>query len=336
MLIEYNFLNMVLSIVLLVVGLVLILAGANFLTDGASSLARRMGVSELIVGLTVVAFGTSMPEFVISLVSAVQGSASIAIGNVVGSNIANILLIGGLTALIRPIHVEKSVMTREIPMMVIVSVALAVMANATVLDGRGLNIPSFIDRVDGIILLLFFLIFMRITLAGAKSAAPDDPAEKQGASRKELKVWLAVVYVVGGLLGLIFGGEWFVDGASDIAKAMGVSEAVIGLTIVAIGTSLPELATSIVAAAKGSSGMAVGNIVGSNIFNILFVLGASATMRPLAVSSISEVDFGMLVGSAILFWMMGWLIGKRTITRGEGGALFALYVGYMVWIVANA
>ncbi len=311
----------------------LILLGANYLTDGASALARKMGVSDLMVGLTVVAFGTSMPEFVISLVSAIDGSAELAIGNVVGSNIANILLIGGLTALVHPIPVEKSVMTREIPMVVIASIALTAMACAPFLDGQGLS--ALIDRADGIILLLFFVVFMRIMLSGAKTAVPNDPSEQQGAEKKSLKLWLAIVYIAGGLAGLIFGGQWFVDGASDIAKAMGVSEALIGLTIVAVGTSLPELATSVVAAAKGSTGMAIGNIVGSNIFNILFVLGATAVVRPLSSGGISYVDYCVMTLSAIIFWIMGWLVGKRTITRGEGALLLGLYAGYMTWIIIN-
>lgn len=324
---------MVVSILCLLGGLVLILLGANYLTDGASALARKMGVSDLMVGLTVVALGTSMPEFVISLVSAIDGSAELAIGNVVGSNIANILLIGGLTALVHPIRVEKSVMTREIPMVVIASIALTAMACAPFLDGQGLS--ALIDRADGIILLLFFVVFMRIMLSGAKTAVPNDPSEQQGAEKKSLKLWLAIVYIAGGLAGLIFGGQWFVDGASDIAKAMGVSEALIGLTIVAVGTSLPELATSVVAAAKGSTGMAIGNIVGSNIFNILFVLGATAVVRPLSSGGISYVDYCVMTLSAIIFWIMGWLVGKRTITRGEGALLLGLYAGYMTWIIIN-
>lgn len=324
---------MVVSILCLLGGLVLILLGANYLTDGASALARKMGVSDLMVGLTVVAFGTSMPEFVISLVSAIDGSAELAIGNVVGSNIANILLIGGLTALVHPIPVEKSVMTREIPMVVIASIALTAMACAPFLDGQGLS--ALIDRADGIILLLFFVVFMRIMLSGAKTAVPNDPSEQQGAEKKSLKLWLAIVYIAGGLAGLIFGGQWFVDGASDIAKAMGVSEALIGLTIVAVGTSLPELATSVVAATKGSTGMAIGNIVGSNIFNILFVLGATAVVRPLSSGGISYVDYCVMTLSAIIFWIMGWLVGKRTITRGEGALLLGLYTGYMTWIIIN-
>lgn len=176
---------------------------------------------------------------------------------------------------------------------------------------------------------------MRIMLSGAKTAVPNDPSEQQGAEKKSLKLWLAIVYIAGGLAGLIFGGQWFVDGASDIAKAMGVSEALIGLTIVAVGTSLPELATSVVAAAKGSTGMAIGNIVGSNIFNILFVLGATAVVRPLSSGGISYVDYCVMTLSAIIFWIMGWLVGKRTITRGEGALLLGLYTGYMTWIIIN-
>lgn len=314
-------------------GLVLILAGANFLTDGASALARRMGVSDLVVGLTVVAFGTSMPEFVISAVSALQGSPAMAIGNVVGSNISNILLIGGLTALVRPLKVAGSVQTREMPMVVIASVALVAMGCGPLFNGIGSDDGAVIGRADGIILFLFFIIFMKETLAHAKDETQMPTASGE---KKSMSLLKAILYVAGGLGGLIVGGELFVDGATAVARTLGVSDAVIGLTIVAVGTSLPELATSVVAAFKGSSSMAVGNIVGSNIFNIFFVLGTSAIITPLHVDGITPVDFLTLVGSAILFWIMGWLVGHRTITRGEGAVLLTLYAGYVTWLVVNA
>ncbi|MDE6332000.1 MAG: calcium/sodium antiporter, partial [Muribaculaceae bacterium] len=248
---------MVLDIIWLVVGLLLILAGANALTDGASAVARRMGISELTVGLTVVAFGTSAPELVISVLAAANGNAALAIGNVVGSNIMNILVIIGVTAMVRPISVTRSVMSQEIPMVILSSVLLVVLGNSGWLDGTGVNEVS---RVSGIFLLVFFLLFMRYTLASARQPelAPDsgNDVKKPG---EEMPVWRSVLYVAGGLAALVWGGDRFVGGASGIASALGVSEAVIGLTIVAAGTSLPELATSVVAAVKGRSGLAVGN-----------------------------------------------------------------------------
>lgn len=325
---------MFLTIVWLVVGLVLILVGANALTDGSSSIASRLGVSDMMVGLTVVAFGTSAPELSISVISALHGSAPLAVGNVVGSNIFNVLAIVGITAMIRPLGVEKSVMTTEIPIMIVASLILLALGNSSVLNGSGANVVS---RIDGMFLLLAFALFMRNTFTRAKvemkelRSEPDAPAPT-----KLMPVWKSIVWVIGGLAGLVWGGDRFVEGASGIARTMGVSEAVIGLTIVAAGTSLPELATSIVAAVKGKPGLAIGNVVGSNIFNILMVLGLTSIVSPLPFTGIGNVDLLTMVGSAVLFWIFGWIINTRTITRGEGVVLTACYVGYMVWIVSGA
>ena len=321
------------AIIWLIISLVLILVGANILTDGSSAIAKRMGVSDLIIGLTVVAFGTSAPELVISVVSAVNGNASIAVGNIVGSNILNILLILGATALIRPITVKKSVMTNEIPMVVLSSLILLVFGYSAMLDGTEVNI---ISRVDGIMLLVFFLLFMRYTFASARSSASSDekdPSEADGERLGRMPLWRSMVYIVFGLAGLIWGGDRFVDSASAIARALGVSEAMIGLTIVAIGTSLPELATSVVAAIKNKPGLAIGNVIGSNIFNILFVLGAAATVAPLPFAGITHVDLWTLVGSSVIFFIVARVYGHQVINRLEGALLLLCYAAYMWWLL---
>lgn len=331
---RHNFTNksMLLNIIYLIVGLALILYGANILTDGSASIARRFGISDLVVGLTVVAFGTSTPELVISIVSAAEGNAGIAVGNIVGSNIFNVLMIIGVVALIYPIKIKRSIMINEIPIVILSSVVLLVMANGPLLDGSG---SPVITRVDGIILLIFFMIFMRYTFASAKREEKSGTPQSD-LSRKEMKAWKAWVYVIGGLAALIFGGDRFVAGASALASALGVSEAVIGLTVVASGTSLPELATSVVAARKGETGLAIGNVIGSNIFNIFFVLGASATVAQLPCQGVSQVDLLVMTGSAVIFWVFGWLFKKRTITRAEGAVMLACWIGYTSWLIANA
>ncbi|MDE7426796.1 MAG: calcium/sodium antiporter [Muribaculaceae bacterium] len=321
-----------LDIVWLIVGLVLILVGANILTDGASAIARRMGISDLVVGLTVVAFGTSAPELAISVLAAADGMAPLAIGNVVGSNIFNVCAIIGITALVRPIVMERTVLTMEIPMMMLSSVLLLVLGNSGVLDGTGVNVVS---RVSGIFLLVFFLLFMRYTFASARHHDADVPETKEAQKEKEMPVWRAVVYVLAGLAALVWGGDKFVDGASGIASALGVSEAVIGLTIVAAGTSLPELATSVVAALKGKPALAVGNVIGSNIFNVLMVLGLSATITPLPFGSIGNLDLLTLIGASALFYIFGWFIRERTITRAEGAVLLATYIGYVAVLLSR-
>lgn len=324
---------MLLDIVYLIVGMVLILVGANALTDGASAIARRIGISDLVVGLTVVAFGTSAPELVISMLSAAKGSTGLAIGNVVGSNIFNILAIVGITAIVSPIVIQRTVMTREIPMVVISSLVLLVLGNTVLLDG---DANAMLPRSAGIILLVFFSIFIWYTFATAKKAAPAEIDADSSAGSSPMNLWKSLLWVVGGLAMLVFGGGRFVAGASGIASLLGISDAIIGLTIAAAGSSLPELATSIVAARKGRTSMAVGNVIGSNIFNIFFVLGASATVKPLAFGTIGNVDLLTLTAASLLFLACGWLIGKRTITRGEG-VVFALgYVAYLVYLVINA
>lgn len=316
------------DILWLLLGLVLILVGANALTDGASAIARRWGVSDLVIGLTVVAFGTSAPELAISLVSALQGSAPMAIGNVVGSNIFNVLVIIGVVAIVRPIKVERSIMVNEIPLVILASLALLAIGCGDVLGVAG---ERELIRPEGIMLLLFFVIFMRYTFAQARTAAPGDPSEAEGASKAAMPMWKAAVWVVGGLAGLVYGGDRFVAGASGIAASLGMSDALIGLTIVAAGTSLPELATSVTAAVKGKPGIAVGNVIGSNIFNIFFVLGVTGSLCQLPFGGISELDLVVMTLSAILFWLFAWKIAVRTITRAEGALMLACYIAYIAY-----
>lgn len=320
---------MLLDIVFLIIGLALILIGANMLTDGASAVARRWGVSDMVVGLTVVAFGTSAPELVISVVSAIGGSGELAIGNAVGSNIFNVLAIAGITAIVSPIKMNRSTMTADIPMVILSALVLLAMGCGPWLgDGPA----RMLMRTDGIVLLLFFAIFMRYTFAQAKNGSADT-AET---AAKPMPLWKAWLWVALGLAGLVFGGDKFVDGASGIASALGVSDAIIGLTIVAAGTSLPELATSVAAALKGKPGIALGNVIGSNIFNIFMVLGASATIRPLAFGAIGPVDLLVLTGACILFWLCGCFFKKRTITRPEGALMAACYAAYIIYLIANS
>ena len=312
----------------LVGGLALILLGANGLTDGAAAVAKRFHISDLVIGLTIVAFGTSAPELVISCMAALGGSADMAIGNVVGSNIFNVLAIIGVTAMVMPIKVGEGTLSKEIPLVVLASMVLAFCANDVLLDGGSANV---ISRIDGLVLLGFFMIFLRYTFAIARNGGEETEGEKI----KEMPIWKSVLFIFGGLVGLIYGGQLFVDGASGIASSLGVSESIIGLTIVAGGTSLPELATSVTAALKKNPGIAVGNVIGSNLFNIFFVLGCSSTIAPLSMGGINNMDMLVLVGSAVLFWIVGWFFKKRTITRVEGGLLVVCYVAYTAYLIAQ-
>ena len=330
---------------MLIGGLLLILLGANGLTDGASSVAKRFNIPNIVIGLTIVAFGTSAPELAVSVSSALKGSADIAVGNVVGSNIFNSLMIVGCTAMFAPIVVQRNTLLKEIPLCILASLALLIMGNDMLLDKSGENVISI---TDGLILLCFMAIFLSYTFAIARSGLTPSP-EKSGESDgpaatvaeeeteiKEMPLWRSLIYIVAGLAGLIYGGQFFVDGASGIARSLGVSESIIGLTLVAGGTSLPELATSIVAALKKNPEIAIGNVVGSNLFNIFFVLGCSASITPLHLAGINNTDLLVLVGSSILLWLFGVFFGKRIITRVEGAILIACYVGYTAWLIYNA
>lgn len=324
---------MLLNILLLIIGLGLILLGANYMTDGSVALAKRFGMSDFLIGLTIVAMMTSAPELVVSITSALQASPEMAIGNIAGSNIFNILVIIGATALIRPITVTRGILINEIPLVVLSSIVLLIMGSAPILDGM----PMQLTRVDGLLLLTFFVIFMRHTFASARSTSEHscDPAAQSAASRSPIPLWRALMLTIGGLGGLIIGGQWFVNGASGLARAIGWSEGLIGLTILAAGTSLPELATSLAAALRGHPGIALGNVIGSNIFNIFMVLGCSATITPLPFGNISTFDLLTVTGASLLFWTFGWLYRRRTITRPEGAILLIAYFAYIAHLYSG-
>lgn len=315
------------NIVQLIGGLLLILVGANILTDGASSIAKRFNISTLVIGLTIVAFGTSAPELTVSVVSALKGSSDMAIGNVVGSNIFNTLVIVGCTAAIVPISMTKGTLSKEIPLCVLASIVLFICANGVWIDHAPTN---SINQSDGLLLLCFFLIFLGYTFAIAHNGEGNEEA-----TIKQMPIWKAALFIVAGLVGLIYGGDFFVNGASNIARNLGVSESVIGLTLVAGGTSLPELATSIVAAVKKKPEMAIGNVIGSNLFNIFFVLGCSASIHPLNIQGINNVDFGVLIGSCVLLYFFGLFFKKRTVTRWEGIVMVLCYIAYTVYLIKS-
>lgn len=313
-----------LTYVLFPIGLLLLLKGADMLVDGASSIAKRLRVPGIVIGLTIVAFGTSMPELMVSILAAARGSTEIAIGNVIGSNIANILLILGVSAVIHPVAAKRNTVLKEIPFSLLAALVVGVLANDVLLDQAA---SSVIGRADGLILIAFFIIFLYyifgIIETEAPEADPDIPVFSHGRS---------VALVALGLAGLVVGGRWLVDGAVLIAQSFGVSESLIGLTVVAVGTSLPEFATSAVAAYKRRSDIAIGNVVGSNIFNIFWVLGISATIRPLPFSPAGNVDVMMAAGaSLILFFAM--YVGKRhVLERWQGAALTLSYAAYVVFL----
>jgi len=314
------------TLFLLVAGFLLLTLGGSLLVDGAASVARRYGISDIVIGLTVVAFGTSAPELVVNVVSAIQGTTDIAIGNVLGSNISNILLILGASALIRRLPVQENTLRIDIPLSLLAALVLLPMGASFLslpLDGPD---PAALGRIDGLILLLFFALFLRYTFRVARVGARED------ALAKGYGVPLSILMIVAGLASLVFGGKLLVDAAVVIARHLGITERVIGLTVVAVGTSLPEMATSMVAAYKKNADIAVGNIVGSNIFNILLVLGASAVIRPLPVSSGTVVDLSMTALCSMLLLVLVRRADDRLIGRRDGAVLVACYAGYVAYL----
>ena len=309
--------NIWLNVLFVLAGIVLVLWGADRLTEGAVGLAERMKVSQMVIGLTVVAMGTSMPEFCVSLVSALKGTPDLAVGNIVGSNVFNSLLIVGVAAMLAPMTILKTTVRKDIPFAVLASGALFLLC----LDGN-------IGRVDAGFLLILFVFFMGVTLTTAK---PDGGAQTE--AKKPMKPLVATAWLLVGLACLVFGSNLFVDGATTVAQAIGISDAVIGLTIVAGGTSLPELATSAVAARKGNSGIAIGNVLGSNVFNILLILGVTGVISPMNIQGISLVDLSVLFGSMMLLWLFSFT--KYTITRLEGALLSSIYIIYVGYLIVQ-
>lgn len=309
---------MILNIILIIAGIALVLWGADRLTDGAVAVAQRLGVPQIVIGLTIVAFGTSMPEFCSSLVSALNHQPGMAVGNVVGSNIFNALLIVGAAALVAPISILPQTVRKDIPFALVASVLLVLLCG---FDGK-------IQWYDAAIMLAFFIIFMVITLREARSGKNNEetPAEKKPMSRLMSAVWIIV-----GLACLIGGSTVFVNAASELASSLGVDPAIIGLTIVAMGTSFPELATSVVSATKGNSGIAIGNVLGSNVFNILFILGTTGVIYPLDIKGITPLDLSVMVVAMILLWLFSFT--KLKIERWEGAVLVLVFIGYMVLLL---
>ena len=321
---------MLVSCILLVVGLALVVFGADYLVEGASAVARRFGLSEFVIGLTIVGMGTSAPEMVVSFIGAAQGNADIALGNVVGSNIFNTLLILGVTALILPIAITPSNRKRDIPMNVFVTVLLLVLGLKHSLFGLG---EDGLSRLDGAVLLAFFIGYMVLCFLKPGEEVPG-PAEND-AEEKPLKLGWATVMILGGLAGLVFGGNLFVNSATDIAKQLGVSDKFIAITLLAGGTSLPELATCVAAAVKKKGQLALGNIIGSNLFNILLILGGSALIHPLSFQDITWVDAGVLLVSALAL-VTSCFVGRRNkVDRLDGALFFLIWAGYMAWLILN-
>lgn len=315
------------AIILIIVGFIALVKGADWLVDGASAIAKRWGVSDLVIGLTVVAFGTSMPEFVVNMVSVAEGTTDLAITNILGSNIINTFVILGLTALVYPVVSQKRSRDFDIPLSIIAGIMVFA---AVVIESPWGEARPGISRMGGVILLLLFGYFLYNTFRHAKDH-PNDVPKDEVLCTKVLSVRRAVALIIGGLVGLVLGGELIVKSAVDLATRMGVSEAIIGLTIVALGTSLPELATSVIAAAKKNSDIALGNVIGSNIFNIFFVLGTSAVIRPLPAYDGIVIDAWIAAVGGMLVWLFVKTNREREIKRWGGAILLLVYAGYLTY-----
>ena len=319
---------MLVSLLLFALGLVVVSFSASKMVDGASSLAKRMNIPDIVIGLTIVALGTSAPEMVISILSALEGKGDLAVGNVVGSNIFNILAILGISATIYPLTLQSNTIWKEIPLSLLAAIVVFVMAGDVLIDGGGQN---QLQRSDGIVLLGFFVIYLYYTFSIAKKSS-NNSTEGQ---YKNYPVWLSILMVVAGIVGLTLGGKIMVDNAVAIAKTLGISDSVIALTLVAAGTSIPELATSIAAALKRNADIAIGNIIGSNIFNVFLILGLSATISPLYPTGLTTVDFAVCIGASVLLFVSCFVLRPMTIYRVEGWTMMLLYVGYTVWLIGN-
>lgn len=314
----------------LCLGLALILFGANILTDGASALAKRFRVSEFIIGLTIVAIGTSMPELVVSVLSVVGDSTDMAIGNVVGSNLFNGLFILGVTALVAPVPLTRNNVLRDIPLGFMASVVLLVMVCDVFLAGAA---TDRISRADGAVLLLLFAGFMWYSISSSRRE--ESAGAEESATVRPKPLAMTVAMIAGGLAGLVFGGEMFLDAAISVAQSLGVSEKVIAITLVAGGTSLPELAASVVSAVKGRPGMALGNVLGSNVSNILLILGVGSVISPLALGSITVWDILMTVVASAMLFATAFTFRRKAVDRWEGAIFVAVYAAYLIWLITG-
>ena len=309
---------MMTNLLWIVLGIMLVLIGADRLTEGAAALARRMNIPELLIGLTIVAAGTSAPELFVSVVSALKGTSDMAVGNVVGSNTMNCMLIVGAAAMVAPITISKRTVKKDIPFSVFSSLLLLVF-----------TLNNSLSRFEGIALLIAFVVFMAYTIYAALHSKETTSSEEV----KQMSAWKGGGFMLFGLLGLVLGSNLFVDNASDLAYSLGLSEGVVGMTIVAGGTSLPELATSVVAARKGQSAIAMGNVIGSNVFNILLILGLTATISPLEIESITTIDMIVMMLSVSVVWLFSFTRFK--VERWEGFLLLAGYLGYLAWMLSS-
>ena len=315
-----------------VIGLVAIIKGADWLTDGAASIAHHFGIPTIVVGLTIVAVGSSMPEFVVSVVSAFKGNVDMALGNVVGSNIFNILGIVGITALVMPITIDRRNMKYDVPFVVLSSLFIAITAFDSFFDTTN-PVKDSISRSDGLLMLCTFIVFMSYTLSIAQNSK-HTKENSEVSSGKKKPLWKNIMWVIIGLVLLVAGGDGLVEGASGIARWLGVSESVIALTIVSAGTSAPELAASVMAAKKGDTAMALGNVVGSVVFNVFFVLGTSAVIFPLGLGGVTTTDIMVLLASSVILWILT-AFGQKTliITRNEGAILVIMAIAYYTYLV---
>ena len=318
------------TILLMLAGLALLLVGANYLTEGSSAVAKRFGISEFVIGLTIVAIGTSAPEFVVSLISTIDGKTDIAIGNILGSNIFNALMILGVTALIHPMRIENSTLTRDIPFGLLAAVVLAISGLDVWLNGS----DGIISRSEGLLMLCFWIVFMVYSFMTAKrDESPEEtqPVEKEDSKKKS--IWIELIMIVGGLAGLIYGGDLFLEYAVIFARDMGMSEAVIAVTLMAGGTSMPELITCVIAAVKKRGQLALGNVIGSNISNVFLILGTCASVAPLQLGDILPIDLIILTAASLIIAVTAFTFRRNELDRTEGVLFILMYIGYVVYLL---
>lgn len=318
---------MVQTIVFLLFGLALVTLASDWLVDGSSAVARRAGMSEFVIGMTIVGIGTSMPELVSSMFSAIEGRGDLAIGNITGSNICNVLLILGVSGVLSPLAYSRNNIRVDVP----ICIAVTALVSLMIYRWNPFGQPTGMSRIDGIILLLGFILFMTYSIRnGKKEGAPAESGDS-----KEMKLWKAIVLCILGIGGLVVGGKLFVDNTVALAQALGVSDGFIAVTLMALGTSVPELATCVVAVLKKKNDLALGNIIGSNISNILLILGTCATIMPLKVSSLTSVDMGLFMLSPVVLITAAWFFRRRVLDRADASLYLLLYAGYVYWLVIN-
>jgi cation:H+ antiporter len=315
-----------LTYILFIAGFFLLIKGASLLVDGSASIAKKLKISSIVIGLTIVAFGTSAPEFIVNIFASINGNTDIAIGNILGSNIANVLLILGVASIIYPLSTQKNTVWKEIPMSLLAALILGVLVNDIRIDN---GVFSGLTRIDGIVLLSFFIIFLYYSFGIAKTSNEKSSTDEI----KDLSYLKSFLYILLGLVGLILGGKWIVDGAVKIATIFNISQSLIGLTVVAIGTSLPELATSAIAAYKKQPDIAIGNVVGSNIFNIFWILGFSSIIKPLPFSPSSDIDIIMTIFTSLLLFIIMFIGKKHVIQKWQGVLMILLYIIYLILLI---